>query len=159
VVHYGQTFIGDLEHWHYDTFQATWRDRTLGKGLVTFTLNASGKVEAVKVQNLTDFKRQPEKPAAAAGVALSEAGLKKFAGRYELTAPPLEVSIELVGGKLKAIIPGQPVATLVPVSADRFTVEGAPVAVFVQFKLVDGKVSAMTIEQGSNPALTFTPKT
>jgi hypothetical protein len=60
---------------------------------------------------------------------------------------------------LKAVIPGQPVATLVPTSADRFTVEGAPVAVFVQFKMVDGKVSAMTIEQGSNPAMTFTPKT
>jgi CubicO group peptidase (beta-lactamase class C family) len=159
VIRYGQTFMGDLEHWHYDTFRATWRDRTLGKALVTFALNASGKVEAVKVQNLTDFKRQPEKPAAAAGVALSEAELKKFAGRYERTAPPLEVSIELVGGKLKAVIPGQPVATLVPVSADRFTVEGAPAAVFVQFKLVDGKVNAMTIEQGSNPALTFTPKT
>ncbi len=111
------------------------------------------------MQNLTDFKRQPEKPAAAAAVALSEAELKKFAGRYELAAPPLEVSIELVGGQLKAVMPARPVTTLVPVSADRFTVEGAPVAIFVQFKLEDGKVSAMTIEQGSNPALTFKPKT
>src|SRR5262245_29339827 len=158
VIRYGQAFIGDLEHWHFDTFQATWRDRVLGKALVTFALNASGKVESVNIQNLTDFKRQPDKAATAASVAIDEAALKKFTGRYELKSPPLEVSIELLGGKLKAVLPGQPVATLAAVSADRFTVEGAPVSIFVQFKLASGKVSAMIIEQGSNPPLTFTPK-
>ncbi len=158
VVRYGRAFTGDLEHWHYDTFQATWRDRTLGKSLLTFTLNAQGKVESVKIQNLTEFKRAPDKAPAAAGVTLGEADLKKFTGRYELKSPPLEMSVELVGGKLKAVIPGQPVASLTPVSADRFTVEGAPAPAFVQFKLVEGKVSSLTIEQGSAPPLTFTPK-
>ncbi len=158
VVRYNRAFTGELEHWHYDTFQATWRDRTLGKSLVTFTLNAQGKVEAVKVQNMADFKRAPDKPPAASGVTLSEADLKKFTGRYELKSPPLEMSVELVGGKLKAVIPGQPVASLAPVSADRFTVEGAPISIFVQFKLADGKVNSLTVEQGSSPPLTFTPK-
>ncbi|MGH9753244.1 MAG: serine hydrolase [Blastocatellia bacterium] len=158
VVSYGSAFTGDLDHWHYDTFQATWRDRTLGKGLVTFTLNAQGKVEAVKIQALADFKRAPDKPPAVAGGGLSEADLKKFTGRYELKAPPLELSVELIGGKLKAVIPGQPVASLTPVSADRFTVEGAPVSIFVQFKLAEGKVSSLIVEQGSAPPLTFTPK-
>jgi CubicO group peptidase (beta-lactamase class C family) len=158
VVRYGPAFTGDLEHWHYDTFQATWRDRTLGKGLVTFTLNAQGKVEAIKIQNLADFKRAPDKAPAIVGVTLSETDLKKFTGRYELKSPPLEMSIELVGGKLKAVIPGQPVASLVPVSSDRFTVEGAPISIFVQFKLAEGKVSSLTVEQGSAPPLTFMPK-
>jgi len=158
VVRYGAAFTGDLEHWHYDTFQTAWRDRTLGKGLVTFTLNSQGKVEAIKIPNLADFKRAPDKAPAVAGVTLSEADLKKFTGRYELKAPPLEISVELVGGKLKAVIPGQPVATLAPVSTDRFTVEGAPVSVFVQFKLAGGKVSSLIVEQGSAPPLTFTPK-
>jgi len=158
VVRYGAAFTGDLEHWHYDTFQTTWRDRTLGKGLVTFTLNAQGKVEAIKIPNLADFKRAPDKPPAGVGVTLSEADLRKFTGRYELKAPPLEISVELVGGKLKAVIPGQPVASLVPVSTDRFTVEGAPVSVFVQFKLAEGRVSSLTVEQSSAPPLTFTPK-
>ena len=63
-----------------------------------------------------------------------------------------------MGGKLKAVIPGQPVATLTPVSTDRFTVEGAPVSIFVQFKLAEGKVSSLTVEQGSSPPLTFTPR-
>lgn len=158
VIRYGPAFTGDLEHWHYDTFQATWRDRTLGKGLVTFTLNSQGKVEAVKIQNLADFHRAPDKPPAVAGVTLTEANLRKFTGRYELKTPPLELSVEFVGGKLKAVIPGQPVATLAPVSTDRFTVEGAPVSIFVQFKLAEGKVSSLTVEQGSAPPLTFTPK-
>jgi CubicO group peptidase (beta-lactamase class C family) len=158
LVRYGKAFMGDLEHWHYDTFQAVWRDRTLGKSLITFTLNAQGKVEAARIQNMADFKRAPDKSPAAAGVTLSEADLKKFTGRYELKSPPLEMSVELVGGKLKAVIPGQPVASLAPVSSDRFTVEGAPVSIFVQFKLADGKVSSLTIEQGSAPPLTFMPK-
>jgi len=158
VARYGPAFTGDLEHWHYDTFQATWRDRTLGKGLITFTLNAQGKVEALKIQNLTDFKRAPDKAPAVSGVTLSEADLRKFTGRYELKSPPLEISVELVGGKLKAVIPGQPVASLVPVSTDRFTVEGAPVSIFVQFKLAEGKVNSLMVEQGSAAPLTFTPK-
>jgi CubicO group peptidase (beta-lactamase class C family) len=158
VVRYGQAFTGDLEHWHYDTFQVKWRDRTLGKGLLTFDLNAQGKVDSINIPNLTEFKRVPDTPAPSAGVTLSEAELKKFTGRYELKAPPLEMSIELVGGKLKAVMPGQPVATLIPVTAERFTVEGAPVSIFVQFKLAEGKVSSLVIEQGSSPPLTFTPK-
>jgi hypothetical protein len=158
VARYGPAFTGDLEHWHYDTFQVAWRDRTLGKSQVTFTLNAQGKVESVKIQNMADFKRAPDKPPSVAGVTMSESDLKKFTGRYELKSPPLEMSVELVGGKLKAVIPGQPVASLAPVSADRFTIEGAPVSIFVQFKLAEGKVSSLTVEQGSSPPLTFTPK-
>jgi CubicO group peptidase (beta-lactamase class C family) len=158
VVRFGPAFTGDLEHWHYDTFQVRWRDRTLGKSLITFDLNGQGKVDSIGIPNLTEFKRAPDKPTTPAGVTLSEADLMKFTGRYELKAPPLEISIELVGGKLKAVIPGQPVATLVPVTADRFTVEGAPVSIFVQFKLAEGKVSSLVVEQGSAPPLTFTPK-
>jgi CubicO group peptidase (beta-lactamase class C family) len=64
ILQYGLGFIGDLEHWHQDTFQALWRDRLQGKAQVTFTLNAQRKVDAMKVtiwniQNLV-FKRAPE---------------------------------------------------------------------------------------------------
>lgn len=60
IVRWGRAFTGDLEHWHYDTFQATWRDRTRGKGLITFTINSQGKAEGVKVPNMADFKRTPD---------------------------------------------------------------------------------------------------
>jgi CubicO group peptidase (beta-lactamase class C family) len=64
VLHYGPAFIGDLEHWHYDTFQATWRDRLQGKALVTFTLNTQGRIDTLKIAmwNISDlvFKRRRE---------------------------------------------------------------------------------------------------
>jgi CubicO group peptidase (beta-lactamase class C family) len=51
--------VGDLEHWHYDTFIVRWRDRSLNAdAFVTFILNYKGEVEEVKmlpVSPLTDF--------------------------------------------------------------------------------------------------------
>lgn len=51
--------VGDLEHWHYDTFVVRWRDRTLNAdAFVTFVLNYRGEIEQVKmvpVSPLTDF--------------------------------------------------------------------------------------------------------
>ena len=38
-----------LEHWHYDTFRARWRDPTTQPTFVTFALNAQGKVEELKL--------------------------------------------------------------------------------------------------------------
>lgn len=57
----GPNFTGDLEHWNYDVFRVTWRDRQAGKSFVSFRLNRQGKVEAMNLENLDDFKRAPEK--------------------------------------------------------------------------------------------------
>jgi CubicO group peptidase (beta-lactamase class C family) len=57
VARYGAAFVGDLTHWHYDTFQATWRDPMLGRGLVTFALDRSGGVERMSIERLTEFVR------------------------------------------------------------------------------------------------------
>lgn len=49
----------DLEHWHYDTFVARWRDRSLNAdAYVTFQLKHDGTIEQVKmvaVSPATDF--------------------------------------------------------------------------------------------------------
>ncbi|MBA3255394.1 MAG: serine hydrolase [Pyrinomonadaceae bacterium] len=45
-------FVGDLEHWHFDTFRVKWRDSIVypfPRGFVTFTLNAQGKVDEMKI--------------------------------------------------------------------------------------------------------------
>ncbi|OLE67405.1 MAG: hypothetical protein AUG74_10800, partial [Bacteroidetes bacterium 13_1_20CM_4_60_6] len=45
-------FVGDLEHWHYDTFRIKWRDSIVypfPKGFVTFTLSPEGKVDQLKL--------------------------------------------------------------------------------------------------------------
>ncbi len=152
-------FVGDLDHWNYDTFQVTWRERSLGKALATFTLNARGKVDEMKLPDLQiSFKRGPDPADTTVGVKLSEAELSKFAGKYEAKIPPIEISIEMVGGLLKAVVPGQPVYTLTPVSPVRFRIEGAPAGFFVQFEMADGKVKTLTIEQGPGVSLTLMPK-
>ena len=75
-----------------------------------------------------------------------------------MKAPALEVSVEIVGGKLKAIIPGQPAYTLVPVAANRFQIEGAPEGFFVQFEIAGDQVKSLTLIQGQAPNMTFLPK-
>jgi CubicO group peptidase (beta-lactamase class C family) len=158
VLSYGAAFKGDLEHWHYNTFRATWRDRTLGKSLITFNLNAAGKADGLNIENLADFKRT-EKVEDVASLTLSEDELKKYLGKYELKTPPLEISVEMIGGKLKGVIPGQPVATFVPIAANRFkvVVDGAPVEIFAQFEMEGAKPKSLTIDQGG-VKLTLAPK-
>ncbi len=51
-----------------------------------------------------------------------------------------------MGGKLKATVPGQPVYMLVPVAANRFSIEGAPAGFFVQFEMAEGKVKSLTLD-------------
>jgi CubicO group peptidase (beta-lactamase class C family) len=48
--------IGDLDHWHFDTFKVTWRDHRDGWNLVTFMLDPEGKVDTFR----TDFGGPPE---------------------------------------------------------------------------------------------------
>lgn len=60
---FGPNFMGDLEHWHYNTFRVVWRDRMEGKGFVNFKLNTKGQVETVSIDGLGEFTRVPDKPA------------------------------------------------------------------------------------------------
>ncbi|MGI8731980.1 MAG: serine hydrolase [Pyrinomonadaceae bacterium] len=159
---FGPAFTSELEHWHYDTFRAKFVAAGVSYVYLTFALNAQGKIETLTL-NLPGvseypFKREPEKAATTAAVSLSEEELKKFAGKYELKTPPVEVSVEIVGGKLKAVVPGQPVYTLVPVTANRFSIEGAPSGFFIEFEMAAGKVKSLTFIQGSGPSLVLLPK-
>jgi len=57
VARKGPAFVGDVTHWHYDTFKVTWRDRGLGTTYFTFNVDAQGKVRALEVRDLGEFKR------------------------------------------------------------------------------------------------------
>ena len=39
--------IGELEHWHYDTFKVRWRDHRDGTNLVTFALDTDGNIDTM----------------------------------------------------------------------------------------------------------------
>ena len=64
-------YVGDLEHWHFDTFRIKWRDSVVypyPRGWVTFQLDAQGKVSEMKIDvpnpdfdfKELEFKRAPE---------------------------------------------------------------------------------------------------
>jgi hypothetical protein len=159
---FGPVFTGDMEHWHYDTFRAKFVGAGATNAYITFALNAQGKIDTL-ILNLPGvaeypFKRAAETATTTAAVSLSEEELKKFAGKYEMKTPPVEVSIEMVGGKLKAIVPGQPVYSLVPIAANRFSIEGAPSGFLIQFEMAEGKVKSLTLVQGAGPSLVLLPK-
>jgi len=44
------SLTGDLEHWHFDTFVARWRDRTVPDAFATFALRPDGTVDALKME-------------------------------------------------------------------------------------------------------------
>jgi CubicO group peptidase (beta-lactamase class C family) len=53
------SFRAPLEHWHYDTFRATWSDATMGTSMATFSLDAAGRVRAMDLQGVGEFRRAP----------------------------------------------------------------------------------------------------
>ena len=57
AVQFYPTYIGEADHWHYDTFQVVWKDRSLGKDMITFTLGPEGKVSELRWQGFTMFKK------------------------------------------------------------------------------------------------------
>jgi hypothetical protein len=158
VARFGPNFTGDLEHWNYDTFRVKWRDQMEGKGFANFKLNTQGKVETVNIEGLAEFSRTAEPAGPVSAVPMSETDLKKFVGKYALASPPLEISIELINGSLKANVPGQPLYSLVPVAANRFRLEGAPAGFFAEFEVADGRPKTLTLVQGERGNLVLLPK-
>jgi CubicO group peptidase (beta-lactamase class C family) len=161
-ISYGGAMSGEMEHWHFNTFRATMKDRSLGKPFVNFTLNASGKVDEMKLvtgpAGEIAFKPAPEKTDETAALTLSEDEMKKLTGKFEMQTPPIEISVELIGGKLKATVPGQPIYTLVPLSPVRFKIAGVPDGFFIEYQVAEGRVKSLTIEQPPGLKMTFMPK-
>jgi CubicO group peptidase (beta-lactamase class C family) len=48
--------VGDMEHWHYDTFRVVWRDHRDGTNMVTFALDVDGNIDTMS----TDIGGPPE---------------------------------------------------------------------------------------------------
>jgi CubicO group peptidase (beta-lactamase class C family) len=57
VLEMGPHMVGDLEHWHFDVFRVTWRDRYLGSDFVTFWLDLRGQVAEVEIEGYGTFER------------------------------------------------------------------------------------------------------
>lgn len=59
-------FVSTLEHWHYDTFRATFVTSGISKTALTFALNAAGKVDTLALglpgMSGYPFKKAPDAP-------------------------------------------------------------------------------------------------
>ena len=69
IAQFGPAFIGDLEHWHYDTFRITWRNTYFDKNRVSFVLDEDGKVKEARtdLEGTVVFGRRPEPDTAGDG--------------------------------------------------------------------------------------------
>ena len=159
---YGNSLYGDLEHWHYDTFRAIWRNRALGKAFTTFALGADGKVKSVDVENLGTFGRKPEAADTSRKIVLAAAEAVKLTGTFVSETPALTIEVSYTDGALKLTVPGQPVYTLLADSPTRFRLTGPPAmpaGFFLDYDLANGAVKSVTLTQPSpRPQLVFTPK-
>jgi CubicO group peptidase (beta-lactamase class C family) len=161
---------GELEHWHFDTFQARLTKPTLGKPLFSFTIDADGKPASLTLVTGPDgnaeeqpvFRRAPTLVDTTARVMVAAGDLARLVGRYTTPAIPVPVAVELTGGKLTLTVPGQPTYTLVAESPTRFRLTGPPgmpEGFFAAWKLDGPSVVSMTLEQPApRPSLTFAPE-
>jgi CubicO group peptidase (beta-lactamase class C family) len=156
-------FVADLEHWHFDTFRATWRARNLGRTFVSFRLGATGKADEL-VLDLggapTSFKRRPDVVDTTAGVTLAAADLRKYVGNFQSAAPPVAITVEEIGGRLRVTVPGQPAYTMVPVTPTRFKLvaPNIPAGYFLVYAMEGNTVKSVTLEQPApRPPLTLMP--
>ena len=62
------------------------------------------------------------------------AAAEKEVGKYRLEAAGFDVEVKMEGGKLVAVVPGQPTYTLENVGGRRYKLNGAPDGFFVTFK-------------------------
>ena len=161
VLRYG-TMTGDLEHWQHDTFRSLWRQRHQGKTLVTFGLDADGKVDEMKVEDLAEFKRKPEVTDTTPAVQIAEADLPKYTGSFTAKGLPLAAEVQVVGGRLKLTVEGQPPYTLVPVTTTRFRLTGPPdmpAGFFLDYTLAGDSLKSVTLVQPEpQPTLTLVPR-
>jgi CubicO group peptidase (beta-lactamase class C family) len=135
-----------LEHWHYDVWNGaeTEDDPTFEDVKLLFRGDVDGQIASVEAT--LELRAQPIVFARQPPARLFDPEyLERFVGEYDL--PGQRVRIELAGGVLKAILPGQPVYTLEPALSGRFTLAEVRV-ISVGFEQdAEGKVTKLVFYQ------------
>ena len=159
---YGTSFNGELEHWHFDTFRASWRNRSLGRAFATFALDADGKVKGVDIEGIGTFGRKPDAPDTTRKIVLAASDAGKLTGAFVSETPAMTIEVNYTDGSLKLTVPGQPVYTLLADSPTRFRVTGPPAmpaGFFLEYEIVNGVVKGVKLIQPTpRPTLQFVPK-
>lgn len=147
---------GDLDHWHYNTFELVNRAPHPELGLVNFVIGADGKVAELIALGIDEWRKVPEAPTADTSIELSEEDLRRYVGTYLNAGIGLEVNVFVADGALKAQIPGQPAFEMLATGADEFALGGLPPQITVRITFTtdeSGRASVMTFTQ--TPGGTF----
>jgi pimeloyl-ACP methyl ester carboxylesterase len=88
-------------------------------------------------------------------LSLPEEALHAFAGRYTSETPKIELTVEVVGDRLKVQLGGEPLL-FAPVSAARFRAVGPP-GVVLSFERAEGKIVRAIVEEGGAPVMILQP--
>jgi len=142
--------VGDLSHWHYDTFEATNRDPMPEFGNVTFILGGDGKVAELVALGIDEWERAPEKPKADESIDLTEEAMRRYTGRFIQESIGLQVTVFIKDGGLRAQIPGQPSFEMLPTGEHEFALGGLPGDISVEIVYTfneDGSVEAFSFTQ------------
>lgn len=62
VLSYSPEYVGDLEHWHHDTFRAVWRPVGAGRSFVRFALDERARITALELAGFGTFTKKVERP-------------------------------------------------------------------------------------------------
>jgi hypothetical protein len=132
-----------LKHYHYDIFEMVYEqfEITLKASFATDVKGTISSISAPFEPSVKDivFTRIPDQK-------MSEKSfLEQFTGVYDVMDQDLVVSLRNES-VLFAVLPGQPEVELVPYQGTTFNVKNMP-AIALEFKLVDGKVTAVEIDQ------------
>lgn len=162
ALRHGPILAATLDHWHHDTFRAVWNDRTFRKGLVTFRIDRKGSADELAIAEPDWDDELVAKRVPATGtepaIVLTPDELQKFVGVYRREAPPMEITVELLGETLKMTTFGQPVRPLVPIGKTRLRVEGASGPSYLQFTSQDGTITHVVLERSGEPEITLVLK-
>jgi len=62
VLQYSPAYVGDLEHWHHDTFRTVWRPVGAGRSFVSFSLDERARITALELDGFGTFTKRVERP-------------------------------------------------------------------------------------------------
>jgi hypothetical protein len=68
-------------------------------------------------------------------------------GRYRADQPPLDLSIEWLDGRLRAVLPGQPAYAIASVTDTTFRLTGIPVEITLGFEVEGEQVKSVKLTQ------------
>lgn len=57
VFQMGPHFVGDADHWHFETFRIVWRDRELGRQFATFHIDTRGRISELRLEGIGTFRK------------------------------------------------------------------------------------------------------